>query len=198
MARNWSQSHLISIIDDELKRIGGAISGPVRVPTLDSYVGKTLRIPYFTTAGLTDFKILFTGLDKDGILQYKMQFNASGEFAQGSTDSHDDNGYNSARSFWTFLPIEFSPYWYELIEESLHYYVFEIASTSGLKAKIGVRTFRPWGFGVSSQILPPFGFNSSYLGRFNFSIRFIESVPDGETWEIENGTAHVRLIGLMR
>lgn len=190
MARNWSQSHLISIIDDELKRIGGATSGPVRVPTLASYVGKTLRIPYFTTAGLTDFKILFTGLDEDGGLNYKMQFNASGEFAQG-----DANGYRATRSFWTFLPIDFSPDRYELIEEGLNYYVFEITSTSGLKSKIGVRTYKPWGFGVSSQIIPPFGFYSQSPGRINFSIRFIESVPDGETWEIENTTKYIMLLG---
>ena len=190
MARNWSQSHLISIIDDELKRIGGATSGPVRVPTLASYVGKTLRIPYFTTAGLTDFKILFTGLDENGELNYKMQFNASGEFSQGNTD-----GYDGPRSFWTFLPIDFSPYRYELIEERLHYYVFEITSTSGLKAKIGVRTYKPWRFGVASQIITPFGFNSQSPDRFNFSIRFIESVPDGETWEIENSTGYIGLLG---
>lgn len=190
MARNWSQSHLISIIDDELKHIGGATSGPVRVPTLVSYVGKTLKIPYFTTAGLTDFKILFTGLNEYGELNYKMQFNASGEFAQGNED-----GYNGARSFWTFLPIDFSPYRYELIEEGLHYYVFEITSTSGLKSKIGVRTFKPWRFGVSSQIIPPFGFNSQNPKMFNFSIRFIESVPDGETWEIENSTGYIGLLG---
>lgn len=190
MARNWSQSHLISIIDDELKRIGGATSGPVRVPTLASYVGKTLRIPYFATAGLTDFKILFTGLDENGELHYKMQFNASGEFAQGVAD-----GYNSPRSFWTFLPIKFSPYHYEVIEEGSNYYVFEITSTSGLKAKIGVRTYKPWRFGVSSQIIPPFGFYSQSPNAFNFSIRFIESVPDGETWEIENSTKYIKLLG---
>lgn len=199
MARNWSQSHLISIIDDELKRIGGTISGPVRKPTLASYVGKTLRIPYFTTAGLTDFKILFTDLDEEsGELLYKMQFKASGEFAQGNADDIEHNGYNGARSFWAFLPIGFSPYFYELIEESLHYYVFEITSTSGLKAKIGVRTFRPWDFGVSSQLCPPpyNWFNSHNANQFNFSIRFIESVPDGETWEIENVTSYVTLLGV--
>lgn len=190
MARNWSQSHLISIIDDELKRIGGSTSGPVRVPTLASYVGKTLRIPYFTTAGLTDFKILFTGLNEYGELNYKMQFNASGEFAQGNED-----GYNGARSFWTFLPIAFSPYFYELIQESLNYYVFEIASTSGLKAKIGVRTYKPWRFGISSKIFPFGWFNSQSPNAFNFSIRFIDSVPDGETWEIENSTGYIGLLG---
>ena len=190
MARNWSQNHLISIIDDELKRIGGATSGPVRVPTLASYVGKTLRIPYFTTAGLTDFKILFTDLDEYGQLNYKMQFNASGEFAQGNVD-----GYKGARSFWTFLPIEFSPDRYELIVDGGNYFVFEISSTSGLKSKIGVRTFRPSYFTVSSQIIPPFGFYSQYLNRINFSIRFIESVPDGETWEIENSTGYIGLLG---
>ena len=190
MARNWSQSHLISIIDDELKRMGGATSGPVRVPTLASYVGKTLRIPYFTTAGLTDFKILFTGLDENGELNYKMQFNASGEFAQGNVD-----GFNGARSFWTFLPIGFSPDRYELIQDGSGYYVFEITSTSGLKAKIGVRTYKPWRFGVSSKIIPPFGFDSQSPNGLNFSIRFIESVPDGETWEIENSTGYVGLLG---
>lgn len=190
MARNWSQSHLISIIDDELKRIGGATSGPVRVPTLASYVGKTLRIPYFTTAGLTDFKILFTDLNEYGDLNYKIQFNASGEFAQGDAD-----GYSAARSFWTFLPIDFSPYRYELIVEGYNYYVFEITSTSGLKSKIGVRTYKPWGFGVSSQISPRGLFHSQSPNGLNFSIRFIESVPDGETWEIENSTKYVGLLG---
>lgn len=191
MARNWSQSHLISIIDDELKRIGGATSGPVRVPTLASYVGKTLRIPYFTTTGLTDFKILFTDLDEYGQLNYKMQFNASGEFAQGNVD-----GYNSPRSLWTFLPIEFSPDRYDLIQDGSNYYVFEISSTSGLKSKIGVRTYKPWDFGVSSQIIPPFGFHSQNPKGFNFSIRFIEPVPDGETWEIENSTGYIGLLGV--
>lgn len=190
MARNWSQSHLISIIDDELKRIGGATSGPVRVPTLASYVGKTLRTPYFTTTGLTDFKILFTDLDEYEQLHYKIQFNASGEFAQGNVD-----GFNGARSFWTFLPIGFSPDRYELIEEGLGYYVFEITSTSGLKSKIGVRTSKPVSFGVSSQISPLGLFRSQSPNRFNFSIRFIESVPDGETWEIENSTKYVGLLG---